>query len=156
MSPNADSDLLTLGRGLLIGAAAGAVAAVVPWALLHLILLTKHLGAALDPSPDGARVASYFLAAVVGTGVCVMFATRPRTTSLQSVFPVAAVGLVALLLAGDGRSHKSEPPFGEDPADLLRLTVPAVGTGVLLVAWRTLLAPRTPPTVPGRGTQDRS
>jgi hypothetical protein len=131
---------MTIMRGLIAGAAAGALAAVVPWLLLELLLLARRLGADTDPSSDGARLGSYFLASLVGTAAFVSFAIRPRIPVWQCLLPVALVAVAALGVGGllEGQRYKSEPPFGQKPTDILLLTLPAVVTGVFLLARRTL------------------
>jgi hypothetical protein len=127
-------------RGLLAGLVAGIVAFALPWLLLYLLLLSKRLGIDVDPSTDGAWVGSYLLTSIVGTAACVAFGANPRTSFWSTLVAVFLVAAVILALAGivEGPRHKSEPPFGEKPIDLVFLTAPAVVAGSLIWAWRVL------------------
>ena len=135
---------LNVKRGLIVGAAAGALAYAVPWLLLRLLLLTKRLGADVDPSSEGARIGSLFLASITGAATFASFGTRPRSSAGHAFLAVVGVAILVLSLAtfAEGPRPKSEPPFGEKPADVLLLTVPAVATGILLLGWRTLRGSR--------------
>jgi hypothetical protein len=135
----------SIKRGLIAGVVAGTLAFALPWLLLYLLLFTKRLGNDIDPSFDGAWLGSYFLTSVVGTAAFVSFGTRPRSTVRHNFPIVASVAILCLAVAGlaEGQRYKSEPAFGEKPGDLVMLTVPAVVTGVVLLAWRILRGDRS-------------
>jgi hypothetical protein len=139
-----DRHKLALGRGLVAGLSAAAIAATGPWLLLHLLLLVNRLGTDLDPSPDGARVGSYLFASIVGAAAFVSFGTRPRGQVWRDFVRVAFVALiiVAVLHVVDGPRMKGDPPFGEKPTDIVLFTIPSVVTGIALLAWRTLRGSR--------------
>src|SRR5262249_58010885 len=124
------------------------------WLPLYPLLVGKRLGIDGEPSADGAWVGSYFLTSIVGTAACVAFGTSPRTSfwrTLVAVFLVTGVtlSLVAML---EGPRHKSEPPFGEKPIDVVFLTAPAVVAGLFILAWRVLrVAPGRSAAVEGAG-----
>lgn len=146
---------LNIKRGLIAGLVAGALAFAGPWLLLHLLLFTQRLGSEIDPSPDGARLASYFLASIVGTAACVSFCTKPRSSVRHDFIIVACLAILipSLWFLVEGPRLKSEPPFGEKPTDIVLLTVPAVASGILLLAWRTLRKSRSTSAMFGEPTR---
>jgi hypothetical protein len=135
---------LNIKRGLVAALVAGSVAFAVPWLLLSLLLWGKWLGIDVDPSRDGAWLGAYFLTSIVATAACVSFGTSPKASFVRDAALIAGVTIVISSVATivQGPRYKSEPPFGEGPADIALLTVPAVATGVAILAWRTLRARR--------------
>jgi hypothetical protein len=137
---------LNITRGLIAGFVAGTFAFAVPWLLLCLLLFTKWLGNDIYPSLDGAWLGSYFLTSIIATAACVSFGTRPRTAAHRDFVAIALVGFfVAILIAtlaaiahGPRLKSEPEPDFGEKVIGIVLLTAPAVGTGIVILAWRLL------------------
>jgi hypothetical protein len=148
---------LTITRGLIAGSVAGALAFTVPWLLLYLLRFLEWLGTDIDPSSDGAWLGSYFLTSIVGTSACVSFGTQARSSAWRDFLVVALVAILVLSLVSlvEGPRLKSEPPFGEMPSDLVWLTAPAVVTGMVLLAWRTLRGSRNRSGTTGELTREQ-
>src|SRR5262245_15630032 len=128
---------LRIWRGLFAGLVCGALGFGVPWLFLALIYFANWLGADLDPDTAGAWPGSYFLASMFGSIALVRFGISPRSEARRAYRAVGIVAVVALFLASivGGRRVKSDPPFGEKPLDILLLTVPAIATAVVILAW---------------------
>jgi hypothetical protein len=144
---------LNMKRGLIAGLAAATLAFAVPWLLMYLLLFAKWVWndtSAWDRQYDvnlmsgSAWMASYFLASIFGTVAWVSFGTNPRRTGAGDFGVVAITALTTSALAFFvdlivyGQRLKGEPSVGEKPIDIFFLTVPAVATGILILAWRTL------------------
>ena len=135
---------LNITRGLIAGLLAGTLAFAVPWLLVCLLLFTQWLGNDIYISLDGAWLGSYFLTSLVGTAACVSFGTRPRTAAVGGDFAciAGAAFFVTLLIHAPvfivhGQRVKSDPAYW-DTIFIVLLTAPAVATGIVILACRSL------------------